>query len=214
MLARALPGVAGAGRRRSLSLRPARRAPARRHGPPARRWLSASRAGARRRSAAAWPKTICRIGRCRPAGCAKPLDAARAADAALDHRRLRHRGRSHRPRASASRRCSASRGRSARRAASAGDRDSVVVPSNSRVFVVAGIARPERFFADILVGRLGHLPARIAFRDHHRFTARDVAADRRRGEGRRLDDRADDREGRGAAGGLRPRRPADRRRCR
>jgi tetraacyldisaccharide 4'-kinase len=54
-----------------------------------------------------------------------------------------------------------------------GDRDSVVVPSNSRVFVVTGIARPERFTADILsVG--WDIAGAIEFRDHHRFTARDV----------------------------------------
>jgi tetraacyldisaccharide 4'-kinase len=54
-----------------------------------------------------------------------------------------------------------------------GDRDSVVVPSNSRVFVVTGIARPERFTADILsVG--WDISGTIEFRDHHRFTARDV----------------------------------------
>jgi tetraacyldisaccharide 4'-kinase len=54
-----------------------------------------------------------------------------------------------------------------------GDRDSVVVPSNSRVFVVTGIARPERFTADILsVG--WDISGTMEFRDHHRFTARDV----------------------------------------
>ena len=59
------------------------------------------------------------------------------------------------------------------RRALGGDRDSVVVPSNSRVFVVTGIARPERFAADILsVG--WDISGSIEFRDHHRFTARDV----------------------------------------
>jgi tetraacyldisaccharide 4'-kinase len=54
-----------------------------------------------------------------------------------------------------------------------GDRDSVVVPSNSRVFVVTGIARPDRFTTDILsVG--WDICGAIEFRDHHRFTARDV----------------------------------------
>jgi len=49
----------------------------------------------------------------------------------------------------------------------------VVVPPQSRVFAVAGIARPERFFSDIdsagwnIVGEMG-------FRDHHRFTQADV----------------------------------------
>jgi tetraacyldisaccharide 4'-kinase len=53
------------------------------------------------------------------------------------------------------------------------DRDSVVVPSNSRVFVVTGIARPDRFITDILsVG--WDISGAIEFRDHHRFTPRDV----------------------------------------
>jgi tetraacyldisaccharide 4'-kinase len=55
----------------------------------------------------------------------------------------------------------------------AGARDSVVVPSNSRVFVVTGIARPDRFTADVLsVG--WDICGAIEFRDHHRFSARDV----------------------------------------
>jgi tetraacyldisaccharide 4'-kinase len=51
--------------------------------------------------------------------------------------------------------------------------ESVVVPPQARVFAVAGIARPDRFFSDVaaagwdLVGSMG-------FRDHHRFTASDV----------------------------------------
>jgi tetraacyldisaccharide 4'-kinase len=54
-----------------------------------------------------------------------------------------------------------------------GDRDSVVVPSNSRVFVVTGIARPDRFKDDILsVG--WDICGALEFRDHHRFSARDV----------------------------------------
>jgi tetraacyldisaccharide 4'-kinase len=54
-----------------------------------------------------------------------------------------------------------------------GDRDSVVVPSNSRVFVVTGIARPDRFTSDILsVG--WDICGAIEFRDHHRFTPRDI----------------------------------------
>jgi tetraacyldisaccharide 4'-kinase len=52
-------------------------------------------------------------------------------------------------------------------------RDSVVVPSGSQVFVVTGIARPDRFVADILsVG--WEISGIIEFRDHHPFTARDV----------------------------------------
>jgi tetraacyldisaccharide 4'-kinase len=55
----------------------------------------------------------------------------------------------------------------------AGPRDSVVVPSGSRVFTVAGIARPERFFADVTsVG--WEIVGSMTFRDHHRFTPRDV----------------------------------------
>ena len=56
--------------------------------------------------------------------------------------------------------------------------ESVVVPPQARVFVAAGIARPERFFADVestgwqVVGTL-------AFRDHHRFTPRDIDRIRR-----------------------------------
>jgi len=52
--------------------------------------------------------------------------------------------------------------------------DTVVVPNESRVFAFAGIARPERFFADLtsagwdVVGTKG-------FRDHHRFTAGDIS---------------------------------------
>jgi tetraacyldisaccharide 4'-kinase len=55
----------------------------------------------------------------------------------------------------------------------AGDRDSVVVPANSRVFAVAGIARPERFFSD-LTATGWDIVGSIAFRDHHRFTRRDM----------------------------------------
>src|SRR6185503_12918555 len=55
----------------------------------------------------------------------------------------------------------------------AGARDSVVVPSGSRVFVVTGIARPDRFVADI--SSVGwEISGMIEFRDHHPFTARDI----------------------------------------
>jgi len=55
----------------------------------------------------------------------------------------------------------------------AGPRDSVVVPSGSRVFVVTGIARPDRFVADI--SSVGwEMSGMIEFRDHHPFTARDI----------------------------------------
>jgi len=53
-------------------------------------------------------------------------------------------------------------------------RETVVVPPASRVFVVAGIARPERFVAD--VGAAGwDITGVMEFRDHHPFDARDVA---------------------------------------
>jgi len=54
-----------------------------------------------------------------------------------------------------------------------GARDSVVIPAGSRVYAVAGIARPERFFSDI--GSVGwELAGTMTFRDHHRFTRRDA----------------------------------------
>jgi tetraacyldisaccharide 4'-kinase len=56
----------------------------------------------------------------------------------------------------------------------AGERETVVVPHASRVFLVTGIARPERFANDIAA--CGWEAAGTAeFRDHHRFSARDVA---------------------------------------
>jgi tetraacyldisaccharide 4'-kinase len=54
-----------------------------------------------------------------------------------------------------------------------GDRDTVVVPPESRVFVLAGIARPERFEADIAAAGW-HVAGALAFRDHHPFDARDI----------------------------------------
>ena len=54
-----------------------------------------------------------------------------------------------------------------------GSGDTVVVPEKSRVFATAGIARPERFFADLSAADwqvVGTMP----FRDHHQFTRRDV----------------------------------------
>jgi tetraacyldisaccharide 4'-kinase len=51
--------------------------------------------------------------------------------------------------------------------------DSVVVPSGARIFAVAGIARPDRFFADLTaVG--WHVVGTATFRDHYRFRQRDV----------------------------------------
>ncbi len=55
----------------------------------------------------------------------------------------------------------------------AGTQESVVVPTDSRVFVASGIARPDRFIGDISAA--GWVVAgTMTFRDHHRFTARDV----------------------------------------
>jgi len=51
--------------------------------------------------------------------------------------------------------------------------DSVVVPAGSRVFAVAGVARPERFIADLTaVG--WDVVGSLTFRDHHPYGARDV----------------------------------------
>jgi len=51
--------------------------------------------------------------------------------------------------------------------------DSVVVPTGARVFVLAGIARPERFLSDITaVG--WQIVGTLIFRDHHQFTPRDI----------------------------------------
>jgi tetraacyldisaccharide 4'-kinase len=55
----------------------------------------------------------------------------------------------------------------------AGARESVVVPPAARVFVVTGIARPDRFLADV-VGAGWEIAGMLTFRDHHRFAARDV----------------------------------------
>jgi tetraacyldisaccharide 4'-kinase len=55
-----------------------------------------------------------------------------------------------------------------------GNRDSVVVPPESRVFAAAAIARPERFFSDVASAGW-HVVGSMAFRDHRRFTAADVA---------------------------------------
>lgn len=52
--------------------------------------------------------------------------------------------------------------------------ETVVVPTESRVFAVAGIARPERFFSDIASAGW-QLVGTMAFRDHHYFTTRDMA---------------------------------------
>jgi tetraacyldisaccharide 4'-kinase len=52
--------------------------------------------------------------------------------------------------------------------------DPVVVPFGDPVFLVAGIARPERFFSDIAAAGW-HVAGTLTFRDHHRYSQRDVA---------------------------------------
>ena len=52
--------------------------------------------------------------------------------------------------------------------------ESVVVPTAARVFLVAGIAGPERFFSDVASAGW-QVVGTMAFPDHHRFSARDVA---------------------------------------
>ena len=60
-----------------------------------------------------------------------------------------------------------------------------MVPPNSRVFVVTGIARPDRFVADISAAGW-EIAGALDFRDHHPFDARDIRRiDRRRAGGRR-----------------------------
>ncbi|HEY2905411.1 MAG TPA: tetraacyldisaccharide 4'-kinase [Vicinamibacterales bacterium] len=56
----------------------------------------------------------------------------------------------------------------------AGAHDTVVVPSGSRVFVVAAIARPERFVADI-ISTGWDVVETMMFRDHHLFSDADIA---------------------------------------
>jgi tetraacyldisaccharide 4'-kinase len=51
--------------------------------------------------------------------------------------------------------------------------DSVVVPAASRVFIVTGIARPDRFISDVNAAGW-EVAGTMSFRDHHRFSARDV----------------------------------------
>jgi tetraacyldisaccharide 4'-kinase len=54
-----------------------------------------------------------------------------------------------------------------------GERDTVVVPPVSRVFVVTGIARPDRFIADIAASGW-EIAGTKEFRDHHPFSREDV----------------------------------------
>ena len=51
---------------------------------------------------------------------------------------------------------------------------STPVPSASRVYAVAGVARPERFFADLQAAGW-QVGGSLAFRDHHHFSREDVA---------------------------------------
>jgi tetraacyldisaccharide 4'-kinase len=51
--------------------------------------------------------------------------------------------------------------------------ESVVVPSQSRVFAVAAIAQPERFFSDVATAGW-HLVGSMGFRDHHYFAQSDI----------------------------------------
>jgi tetraacyldisaccharide 4'-kinase len=51
--------------------------------------------------------------------------------------------------------------------------ESVVVPSQSRVFAVAAIAQPDRFFSDVSAAGW-HLVGSMGFRDHHYFTQSDI----------------------------------------
>jgi tetraacyldisaccharide 4'-kinase len=51
--------------------------------------------------------------------------------------------------------------------------ESVVVPSQTRVFAVAAIAQPERFFSDVSTAGW-HLVGSMGFRDHHYFTQSDI----------------------------------------
>jgi len=51
--------------------------------------------------------------------------------------------------------------------------ESVVVPPQSRVFAVAAIAQPERFFSDVAAAGWD-LVGSMSFRDHHYFTQSDI----------------------------------------
>ncbi len=51
--------------------------------------------------------------------------------------------------------------------------DSIVVPPASRVFVVCGIARPDRFIADVAAAGWD-ISGTMTYRDHHHFTAGDL----------------------------------------
>lgn len=56
----------------------------------------------------------------------------------------------------------------------AAPRDPVVVPAGSSVFIVTGIARPDRLHADVAAAGW-EIAGTMTFADHYPFTARDVA---------------------------------------
>ena len=175
---------AGAGLPRSLSGRRAGRAPVRRH----RRSCSttgSSICSSRATSTCCWcrPRT-CASELLPTGGCASRSSAARAADAVLVPGSVDEAA----PVAarSASPRCS--------RSATEFGTPRLVRPfgdpvpdgafgTSRRVVAVAGIARPERFFA--AVGRsAGRSPQPMVFRDHHWFTRRTWTRIHARGAGR------------------------------
>ena len=82
----------------------------------------------------------------------------------------------------------------------------VRLPRDRPVVAVAGIARPDAFFADLEQAGW-QLADRLAFRDHHAFTAGDVATMRQARARDRRRRRPDDRKGRGAAAAAAPARP-------
>ncbi len=81
----------------------------------------------------------------------------------------------------------------------------VVVPPGARVFAVAGIAGPDRFFADLRAAGW-EIVGNLTFRDHHPVLDRGRRADGRRREVVRRRHHPDHRQGRDAAGVSRARR--------
>ena len=156
MLARSVEGAPRAGVRRPLPRRPAGRSPPRRHGARARRRVPApaARAGDRPAHRRA-PRTSPTRGRCRPAGSASPLAAASCAHAVAGAVGAPTSRPARWPRAWASRRRSGSCASRASRGAWTCSARARRRGSTAPVLAVAGIARPERFFAELRVGRLG-----------------------------------------------------------
>ena len=129
------------------------------------------RAGAGRRSAGRVAEDdLDGAGRCRPAGCASRSTRSPRADARHRARRARRRGGWRVGRAGLARDDGVSDAARLRRAVGRAGRACLRRP----VVAVAGIARPERFFADLRAAGW-ELAGALAFRDHHRFTPRDVA---------------------------------------